>query len=51
MALTASRHQGVGISYLDLGKASDALGAESVGGSHLCEEVNEWCLHYIRSAH
>lgn len=26
------------MSYPDLGKASEAVGAESVGGSHLCKE-------------
>lgn len=36
-ALTASLWQGTGISYLDLGKVSEALGAESVSGSHLCK--------------
>lgn len=43
MALTASLWQGTEISYLDLGQASKALGAESVSGSHLCE-VNDGAM-------
>lgn len=37
MALTVLLWRGMEISYLDLGQASEALGAESVSGSHLCE--------------
>lgn len=52
MALTASLWQDTESTYLDLGKASEALGAESVGGSHLCKEDDGavLTLHQKRSS-